>query len=692
MSVLVPVLAVSCSNGYVEPKAAAVPAPDYAAFTEGLIADIEPQGWLAEILRRQKEGLTGHPEAMDYPYNSPLWAGEIKRDSDSRGADWWRFEQTAYYLDGLARHAFITSDRTFMNVWNDNLEYVLDNPLPYREGREVSEEELKSALDFVTQISADPKSNGYQMFKAQRAHRLMQIRSADRPAGRLGPEAESMAWPFAVFFRAMKACYEATGDERIPAALEKNYLSYTEQELSISRFVVNVEGMLWTYSITGNEELLTRSRYVWDNAFAELNPANCSDDSTLRIHGVTVNEIMKVPVILYEYTGEEKYLIQALHADAKMEGPNMLVDGVNSSTEALAGNHPLASHETCDIADYCWTKGYYLMAFGNAAYADKIEKCMFNAAFGCITKDFKAMQYFSCPNQFIATGKSDHNGFKYGKTWMQYRPIHETECCIGNIHRCFPNYVSRMWLKDIAGNPVAALYGPCTVAYDLGDGLTVKIEEDTDYPFGEEIEFRFTFYKNGKISRKPHKMPFTYRVPGWCKGNAEGAGFHTHVKEWKTGDVFSLALPMEVAFEDNIVSGRSITRGPLVYSYSIPSLCQEDTLVYENLAGKKSANPDFRSWSMIPDGKWNYALADCEPEDVEVVFTGASGFPFDIGSSPVKLRVRVSEVEDWKLNEDRFTPALPKTFKTVKGSGTEIELVPYGSTTLRLTIFPVGER
>ena len=40
-----------------------------------------------------------------------------------------------------------------------------------------------------------------------------------------------MAWPFAVFFRAMKAYYEATGDERVPKALERNYLSYSVEEL-----------------------------------------------------------------------------------------------------------------------------------------------------------------------------------------------------------------------------------------------------------------------------------------------------------------------------------------------------------------------------------------------------------------------------------------------------------------------------
>lgn len=170
------------------------------------------------------------------------------------------------------------------------------------------------------------------------------------------------------------------------------------------------------------------------------------------------------------------------------------------------------------------------MATGEAQWADRIEKAMFNAALGAITKDFKSMQYFSCPNQFIATGNSNHNEFKYGLTWMAYRPIHETECCIGNLHRYMPNYVARMWMKDAKGQPVAALYGPSTVVYSLADGVTVRIEEKTSYPFDEKIDFVFTFYKDGKKLTGKHKMDFTYRIPQWC--SVAEAGFKTVTKEW----------------------------------------------------------------------------------------------------------------------------------------------------------------
>lgn len=661
----------------------------YSKFYEGKIGDVVPKGWLAEILERQRDGLTGHPEAMAYPYNSCLWAGDLKRDGSTRGLDWWRFEQTAYYLDGLARLGYVLDDEELLKVWNENLEYVLAHPLPFKAGVpiEKQEKELRQLAAIDSLAAVDPDAAKKAKSRRARIETQMEINAIDRPEGRLGKDTESMAWPFAVFFRAMKAGYEATGDERIPKALEKSFLSYSVTELGKWRSVVNVEGILWTYSITGNKALLDLAEAAWAQGESELTQEKCLDDEPFRMHGVTMCELLKIPMILYSYTGDEKYLDAALHAMEKMESRNMLVDGVNSSSEYLAGRGPLASHETCDISDYTWTAGYYLMTTGDSGWADRIEKAIFNAGLGAITKDFRSIQYFSCPNQFIATGNSDHNAYRYGSTWMAYRPIHETECCIGNVHRYMPNYVSRMWMSDAEGQPVAALYGPSEVEYDLGGGVTVLIKEKTAYPFEEKIDFEFSFFKNGKPSDKAHRMDFTYRIPGWCKGR--DAGFVKESREWRSGDVFTVEFPMEVEFVENIVSGVSVLRGPLVYSYAIPCEQKEDTAVYANLAGKTSGNPDFKSWSMIPSGKWNYAMACSDPSEVQVEKCDVSGFPFDLQSVPVKIKVPVRGVKGWSLVENRFTPALPDAPKAEDGTVRSIELVPYGSTTLRLTVFPV---
>ncbi len=673
-----------------------VPMPAHAVFTDGFHADITPSGWLEEILNRQNAGLTSHPEAMSYPFDSDLWVGELKRDSEKRGADWWRYEQTAYYLDGLTRLGYILNDAALLQVARDNIEWVLAHPLPAKKGTPYTKADVDSLMKrgnrFNAEVTADPKALARMKRRRSDMEKQLQIKAIDRPEGRLGADAESMAWPWAVYFRAVKAYYEATGDPRIPAALEKHYLSFPVIELGRNRFVVNVEGLLWTYSITGNPRLLEMAEEAWAQNGSELTQASCLDNEPFQMHGVTMNELMKIPVILYEYTGKKEYLDAALNADYKMERYNMLVDGVNSSSEALAGNDALASHETCDISDYTWTIGYYLMATGDAQWADRIERAIFNAGLGAVTKDFKTMQYFSCPNQVIATGNSNHNDFKYGTTWMAYRPIHETECCIGNLHRYMPNYAARMWMKDRNGYPVAALYAPGSVEFTLPDGTVAKIEQRTNYPFEENVEFTFNFYKDGVLTDAPMQMDFTYRIPGWANdGKAE---FKTISKSWQSGETFSLNLPMHIKVVDNgAKNGVSVERGPILYSFPIEANVVEDPAIYENLAGKASGNPEFKSWSMTPVGKWNYAIDTNSLKEIRVNRHDTDGFPFDEGLSPVTIDIPVVGVKDWNLVKNQFTPALPeKVMAETDGNGQvvrgTIRLVPYGTTTLRLTNFP----
>ena len=733
-----------------------IPVAPYAAFAEGLINDITPEGWVREILVRQKGGLTGHPEAMSYPFDSCCWAGNLEMSKNPHywGSDWWRFEQSAYYVDGFSRLGYVLDDEELMAKGKANVDYVLDHPLPPKPGYVFDESTYRGF--------------GFGASRAAQIEKRKIIAAAGRPEGRLGREGDSMGWPFAVFFRTMKTYYEATGDPRVPAALEKNYLTYTPEELSEGRYIINIEGILWTYALTGNPKLLELAEAVW--ALVPNNMQQYLSDQPMSGHGVTVCETLKLPMLLYAFTGKEIYKDAALKGDSKMEDLNMLIDGIISSSEGLAGVESLASHETCDISDYTWTIGYYLMVTGDASFADRLERAIYNAGFGAVTKDFKAMQYFSCPNQFLCTGSSNHNDYKKAKTWMAYRSAHEVECCIGNLHRYFPNFASRMWMKDRNGQPVAALYGPSSVVYNLGDGVTVKIQEITNYPFEEDIRFKFTFYEDGKVSKKPHQMDFTYRVPGWCKAS-EKQGFQTVSKTWKSGEKFDVNFPMEIEFVKNAVQGESVVRGPLTFTYAIPADWEVDTKVYDYLAGKESKNPDFVNWNITPAGKWNYAIRNSALDKVRLVKTHSKGFPFDLESVPLKIRVPVTGVKDWDLDvvpsrpydgqrftqwtdeplydrdgkpaedggfvkvdgqliqlqragamkyyvnpdgnygrvrdafnelfekdgkwycswemEDAYiTPPLPKTVVPEEGSDTFIELVPYGASTIRLTVFP----
>ena len=623
-------------------------AKNYSVFTEGLIKDITPKGWLLEYLQRMKEGMTGHPEALSYPYNTCLWAGDIPRNGDY-GQDWWRYEQTAYYTDGLLRLGYLLKDQELISKGEEGIQYTLNHP----------------------------QSNG-----------------------RLGNGVISSLWPQAVFFRALKAYYEVTGDRKVRTALTNNYNSMTTTDLCNGRrHIVNIEGMMWLYGQQPQSALLTKAKTAYKNGGFELDSKVAGAEDFLYIHGVTYSEMLKIPMLLYAYTGDKSYLNLALNAERRLERDHLLPDGVPSSEEYTVGNDIDQVHETCDIIDYTWSLGYFLTATGEAEWADRIERAVFNAGPACHTKDFRSLQYFSGLNQILCTGNSDNTYFKRGSTWQAYRPTHETECCAGNIHRLMPNFASRMWLRGENNAIVAAMYSPSEIAFKVGDD-SVRIAEETHYPFSGHIDFRFSM-KNAT------EFPFQFRIPGWCKkytvkvngeslplrGGLEGSasGFATLNRQFQDGDIVSVDFEMKPQICTlNADQGQYVECGPLLYCYAIPQTMTEDTNVYSNMAGKVPENPDFKCWSITPSGKWNYGMKQGEQQLTLVTDENLlnSAYPFDKETAPVSIEVDVTPVK-WTILDNRYNPVTPSTNTTVaNGSAQKIRLIPYGCTELRLTVFP----
>lgn len=616
----------------------------YARFEDGLIKYVKAEGWLNAFLERQRTGLTGHPEALSYPFNSCLWAGEILRNNEKYGSDWWRYEQTAYFTDGLLSLGYLLRDRTM----------------------------IEKAVDGIRYTFAHASTTGV-----------------------LGDKAIKSMWPMCVYFRVLKTYYDYTQYPEIEAALERHYLNFSIHDLENERNIVSIEGMLWCYQHSGNSELLRRAEIAYNRGnFGDLTPMSIENGKSLSMHGVTCMEELKLPMLLYACTGEHYYLDLARRAEEKLVRDNMLPDGVPVSAEYLIGNkNVINSHETCDIIDYTWTLGYFLATTGEAVWADKIERAVFNAGLGAITKDFKSLQYFSSVNQFIVTGDSNHNDYFHGSTWMAYRPTHETECCSGNINRLMPNYVSRMWMKGSNGEIVAAMYGPSQVSLPLKSGEICTITQQTKYPFDGHIEFHFDV-------KGIEQIPFMLRIPGWCRKasikvngipcqiKCHSGKFVTIDRAFKRGDCVELDLDMLPVIQ-HLPMGAYIERGPLLYSFPIAFCKSVDNKIYPNMNGKVPGNPDFKCWSFMPKGPWNYAL--CEDAQLKVIENRHSkGYPFDIISNPIRISAAVKPIE-WKLVENRYTPPLPtpEKVRTVSDHVQHIELVPYGCTELRLTVFPV---
>lgn len=626
---------------YAEQQEATASIQRYDRLREISPTQIKPEGWLKEYLVRQQNGLTSHPEEQGFPLNTKFWEGEIKYE----GSSWWPYEQTAYYLDGMIRLGLLLNDQDKIDTFKRNIQWVMGHP---------------NEKGFIgTSLGKNPSQ-----------------------------------WPNGVFFKAVIPYYMATGDKRIAEAFHKHFSNTSAKDIGLGfRHATNIEGLLKTYEWIGDSKLKDKAVEAY-KLFNTLPPGEerltmpmLAGNNKIVIHGVTFSEELKIPVVLYIYTGDRTYLQAAENGIRILERDHLGPSGVPSSTEFLATRDPSQTHETCVSSDFSWTLGYYLMATGNAKYADMIEKICFNAGPGAVSKDFTNLQYLSGDNQVIATDNSTHTKYHHGSRWMSYSPCHEPACCPGNVHRLMPNFASRMWMTDDDGTLTASLYGPSSISGPFGkDGKRVTVHENTNYPFDETVEFRFE--TDGDTD-----MSFRFRIPGWCAnpevavngqpvtGDFHAGSFAKLERTFKAGDKITLQFPMPLHL-NRYQNSLSLERGPLLYSYAIPE--------HIDIHVKETKNPQFPTLSLKAASPWNYALDVDESnfrDRVRILPKKSTAYPFDGGDGVPSLQVPVQRIPGWDLKDGRYTPFIPVAYKT-DGKDEIITLVPYGATRLRLTHFP----
>jgi predicted alpha/beta superfamily hydrolase len=625
--------------------------PEFNTFNTLKITDIHPEGWIKEFLVRQKEGLTGNIEVAGYPYDTKMWATEKIKGSTKA---WWPYEQTGYYIDGANRLGYLLNDPSLKEKTRIQKQYVLDH--------------------------INPETGRVSTVLEDRWKR----------------------WPYAGFFRNYMTDYSVTKDKSIVEALHKHYLTFSAQDFTDDLELANVEELCWLYGITKDKKLLDMAEEAYHLFKSDIENRNRAGadiqfgvDRNPDHHVVVYLELVKIPAILYSHTGNEDYLNEALNGIKKAEKYNMLASGLPSSTEHFAGISELSGTETCNAAVFPHTYGYMLRITGNAELGDKIEKAIFNAGIGSITKDFKAHQYFSAPNQFLATLNS--NNYGHHPSRMAYVPGHDVECCTGNVNRFMPYYVEQMWLSSPDNGLVASLFGPTSVSTTVGKNqIPITVTENTSYPFSDTIEFKFQMEDSVEF-------PLYIRIPKWSTNtkiaingkviNEEitSGSFFKLKRTFSNNDVITLTVPMETSITNWPNNGISIERGPLVYSLSI----DETTNI---ISDYERATEEFPAIERRPNSNWNYALNLFENENsnIEIIKTHTTGYPWDIGNSPIKIRVPVKKVKNWKLKEvvgDKTntsfltTPEFPEELET-EDKTEYIDLVPYGATQLRLTVFP----
>ncbi len=635
----------------------------YNQFSEVRMNQIRPKGWILDFLKKQGEGIPGNLHKIGYPYDRECW--KFRTLTDGGWAQWWPYEQTAYWIDSVVRTAIFTENKELLNV-------------------------VMPQIDASFSEDGDPFIGPLELKEDKGRFR----------------------WPHVVYFRALYALWSDTGDTRYLEKMRAHYLA-DEHSYNNNRDVANLEIMLKLYELDGDERFLERAISCYEAHCQTGQAASGPDLLSDRIpneHGVTFNEDGKLPAILYAFTGKDEYLQMSVNGYKKIDTYHMLPDGVHTSSEMTCGNESWRTHESCDISDYTWSLGYLLEATGKAEYADKIEWAIFNALPGAVGPYFKTIQYLSCVNQVIAARNSTHISSWKNTPRMAYQPHHYPECCVGNIGRAMPNYVARMYQSTKRGVAVS-LYGD-----SIYRGEEMELIQTGGYPFGNSITFEVTV-------KNPEKNELMLRIPGWSKRTVlrkNGENISLQMKEGyacvRVEHKDILTLELTKAFSGNHApdGGIYFTYGPFLMSLSIQEKMEIDS-------AEKRQTPDFPALRFTPESRWSYAVTGWEEGEIKE-FTPSES-PFWKGA-PVTIKIKAKQLHNWDfVREDGIktvglvdnegiddkqvdcgativeddlimTPSLPDLSFVRENLGEEedITLIPYGCTNLRLTVFPKYER
>jgi len=616
---------------YVSNRAPLLPSP----FVKLPIGSIKPKGWLRRQLELMADGLTGHlPELSKWcKFEGSAWASP-----DGRGEYGW--EELPYWLRGFG-----------------DLGYVLGD-----------ERIVEEARRWIEAVLSSQEPDGYFGPRANRANDDL--------------------WPNMIMLNVLQSFHEATGDERALSFMAR----YFRWQLGLPREQLlpgswqkvrggdNLQSIYWLYNRTGE---------LWLLDLAEVVHERTADwtDGIPSWHGVNICQGFREPAEFYQQSHDVRHLrATERNYETVMGIYGQVPGGMFGADENCRPGYtdPRQAAETCSMVEFMLSHEMLLKITGDPIYADRCEEVAFNSFPASMTPDLRALHYLTAPNM-VQLDRGDKSPLLQNSGNMLAYDPYGYRCCQHNVSHGWPYYAEHLWMATPDNGLAAVLYAASEVEAKVGDGTTVRVLEDTDYPFGEVVELTVS-------TPKPVRFPLYLRVPGWCDGARVSVGgqeadlrplsYVVIERTWEDGDRVRLELPMRIRVKvwEKSKNSVSVERGPLTYSLRIG----ERWVRY-------GGTDRWPAYEVYPTTPWNYGLVldlDDPAKSFEVVKRPLSDQPFASEGAPIQLIAKGRRIPEWRQEENGLVGLLPESPVRSGEPEEEIVLIPMGCARLRISAFP----
>ena len=364
-------------------------------------------------------------------------------------------------------------------------------------------------------------------------------------------------------------------------------------------------GLLADYDLTGNQAALAAARRVADHLIREAPPGktNLSENGIKELKGLASSSILEPVVLLYQRTGDRRYLEFTGDLIANWSRPNKyFTNGLQLVEQGCAGVPPFqigsrkayemmsCSEGLCEMYRVTGKHRYLDSAVAFAQSIRRTELMIHGSGSSqelwcegarmqtetleqpvetCVTATWMKL----CDQLLRLTGDSLwadelevslYNALLGAMTpdgawWAYFSPLAgqrvpshyqhadvQMSCCVANGPRGLlltPRWAV-MGCKD---GVVVNLYSPGCATQKLANGTEVKLVQQTDYPVGDEIMLTVSPTKKTKFILK-------LRVPAWSKNTsltvngkaivAQSGGYAELNREWSPGDRVVLKLDL----------------------------------------------------------------------------------------------------------------------------------------------------